>query len=291
MNEIIQLSRLARDSARAWKRRTRWAKWATLGLALLAVFLKDITKLLNVPDMVPVLELTIALVSLVLTLSFIGCSLASRHFHLLAREGMRRGLLIDAFGSTKEPLDMANLQASLSKLRKATAPATDVQEPYYASQQPPGDQRFREHLQESAFFSAALFSATAKRSLLMLVLPSIIILVLSVAHPAFAGPASFSVSRCLILLFVSFVTSDSVAECILLFSAAHKAGNVDRRLEHADLTSREVMLAVFADYSVATALAPTLPQSVYLSLRGRLTSEWATRRGASTPVVPAGIDT
>jgi hypothetical protein len=93
-----------------------------------------------------------------------------------------------------------------------------------------------------------------------------------------SGNAQLLVARTLVVA-LGFITSyDEFGRALAWQTAAAQADAVERRFEKLDVTSVEPALAVFGDYSVATATAPPIPKHFYNKERDRLNSGWADRR-------------
>jgi hypothetical protein len=73
------------------------------------------------------------------------------------------------------------------------------------------------------------------------------------------------------------ITADGVTRALAWGSAAQQAGDVDRRLERCDPDGSEAVLAIWGDYSVATATAPPIPTPVYRKHKEQLEHGWAGR--------------
>jgi hypothetical protein len=77
------------------------------------------------------------------------------------------------------------------------------------------------------------------------------------------------------VLFLSFlVFSDVLTQALAWRDAATKADGVYRRLEGSTLDDPGAALAVFGDYSVATATTPPIPSFVYTLRKQRITDAW-----------------
>jgi hypothetical protein len=176
-----------------------------------------------------------------------------------------------------EPLDNADLQQRFSK--KAKARADEFEDPdYYVSTHPPGPERLRDYLQESAFRSKHLYAAAARRSSKVFALLLIGVLVAALVFlPFTVGNAQLLAARALVIFLSSFPVSNELEQALAWQTATARADAVDRRLERMDSSSIEPVSAVFSDYSVATANAPPIPTVVYEAERDHLNQLWAER--------------
>jgi hypothetical protein len=231
-------------------------------------------------DVIPAVELSLAILLFLAEFVGIVCVLRGRHYHVLSRQGFQRALLIDALGETHEPVDVSHLRQRFGNrlMRKADASPTSASD-YYSSPEPSGRlERLRDNLQETAFFSTSLYWMAAWRLFSWLLVPMVAILVFLFALPLFGGKTAITIARALIAGVVFFALSDTIAQVFACFSASSDAGNVDRRLENIDPTRYEPLMAAFTDYQVAAAAAPPIPKSLYARNRERLKEEWKRRQ-------------
>lgn len=202
-------------------------------------------------------------------------------------EARMRGLLLDALGSTTEPIDLADLLNRMSSHVRARA-VKSVDPDYFASTAPEGLVRLRDHLQENAFWGKCLYEVAANQySKFLGVFGIAAIAILFVAIPLSPHDQSLIAARVLVTA-LSFGAALTQANEILTWrSAKSKIETVDRRLEvlakysKTELMSKgiEALFAVFGDYCVATATSPPVPVSIYRHQRQRLNTLWdETRR-------------
>jgi hypothetical protein len=194
--------------------------------------------------------------------------------HSLAEEGRRRALLADALAKPADALAIRDLSARFS--RHAKKIAHKFEDPnYYASEAPPGSARLRANLQESAFWSRELYGASATIAYLIAGLLLLLIVgALFVVAGAESSAASLIVAR-LGVVFLSFlVFSDLLTQGLAWSDAARKSDAVFRRLENEALADEATALAMFGDYSVATATTPPIPSWLYKAHHERIESAW-----------------
>jgi hypothetical protein len=193
-----------------------------------------------------------------------------------------RGLLLDALGSTTEHIDLADLVNRISSDARARAVGS-VDPNYFASKSPQGVVRLRDHLQENAFWGKCLYGAAADRySRLLGAFGVAAIAVALVAIPLAPHGQSLVVARILVTALSFGAALTQINEILSWRSAKSKIETVDRRLEvlaafsEAQLMSQglEALFAVFGDYSVATAMSPPVPGSIYLRQRQHLNTLW-----------------
>ena len=194
--------------------------------------------------------------------------------HSLAEEGRRRALLADGLGTSTDELALRDLRVKFSKGAEQTAPAHEDAS-YYASDATPGPARLRAAMQESAFWSRHLYGAAAKAAglvsgiLLVLVLVALLIVIGTNSANATVAVARIGV------LFLSFlVFSDFATQALSWFEAAAKSNDVYLRLQAEDLEGVAAALAVFGDYSVATATTPPIPTVLYKQRHDHIEKAW-----------------
>ncbi|MEJ7786110.1 MAG: hypothetical protein WKF96_14995 [Solirubrobacteraceae bacterium] len=216
----------------------------------------------------------------ILTLQVVAWSLRSNAAakHRRAEEARRRALLMDALGEDAERLDVANIRLAFSKRACRDAKALD-RTGYWSDTSPRGPQRLLGTLQESAFWSHALYdtAATAATRTLIAVVSTLFIVAL-IGLAAFSGSTALAVARVIVVSLSALIALDVLGQALAWRTAARQAEAVDRRLEVIDGTTIEPMLAIVADYAIATASAPPIPDRVYESKSGELDELWREHR-------------
>jgi hypothetical protein len=194
--------------------------------------------------------------------------------HSLAEEGRRRALLADGLGTSTDELALRDLVVNFSKRAKETAPAHEDSR-YYASNAPPGQARLRAAMQESAFWSRNLYGAAAKAAgLVSGVLFVLVVVALLIVIGTNSASASVAVARIGVLFLSFLVFSDFATQALAWADAAAKSNAVYLRLQAEDLEDVAAALAVFGDYSVATATTPPIPTVLYNRRREYIEAAW-----------------
>jgi hypothetical protein len=190
----------------------------------------------------------------------------------------RRALLMEAYDDTTEPIDVTDLRHGFSN--RAERAAIDHEDPsYWSTTAPVGPKRLVEQLQESAYYSKHLYRETAKDATkISVALGAVAIALLLATVLVDSDAARLAVTRIVVVFLAFLITVDGVTLALAWGSAAQQAGNVDRRLERCDPDGSEAVLAIWGDYSVATATAPPIPTPVYGKHKERLEQEWADRQ-------------
>lgn len=251
------------------KRRFRYRNIANVGTLVTGL------AVLFIPPPIAYLFAVLALISQVAAwwFRYEGSRLQS-----IAEEARRRALLIGALGAVHEPLDTVDTRQKFSKGSKKRSDKFENPN-YYRTTEPPGPKRFRDSLQESAFWSKHLYGAAAVRSsVISAVLFIAVLLIALVVLPLIQGNSQLLVARTLVIALGFIIAYDEFGRALAWRAAATQADAVDRRLEKLDVTSAEPALAVFSDYSVATATAPPIPTGLYEKQRNRLNEGWAERK-------------
>jgi hypothetical protein len=266
MASLLALYRAEFEEA---KKRFRYRYWANVGTlaAGLAVIVSP-----------PPLTYLLAVLGLLTQVAAWWLRYEGGRLQGIAEEARRRSILIGALGATQEPLDTTDLRQRFShKAEKESDKYEDTD--YYASTEPPGPERFRDYLQESAFWSKHLYAAAARKSFIAVaVFLATVLVVALIALLLVSGSVAVTVVRAFVVFLGFLPASDELGRALAWRAAAIQADAVDRRLERLDGLSTEPALAVFGDYSVATVTAPPIPTSVHDSEQVRLNQLWAERR-------------
>jgi hypothetical protein len=259
---LLAFSRAEQEAAKRWFVRSRGAHVLTLALTIPALFLEG----------KPTYFLALAAVATE-GVAWTYRMRADRR-HSLAEEGRRRALLCDAFATPPGALAIRDLRANFSKRAERTAHKFEDAN-YYSSTTAPGHGRLRDHLQESAFWSSYLYAAAARAAAVAAgVVLIVVIVALFVAVGTESSHASLVVAR-VGAAFLSFlVFSDVVTQALAWHDASAKARDVTRRLERDPLDEQATALAVFGDYSAATATTPPIPSRLYNRHHDRIDRAW-----------------
>ena len=258
---LLALSRAEQEVAKGAFTRSRLAHIATLGITL-ATLLVDGT-----------LAYYLALAALLTEIgAWLSRFLGDRR-HSLAEEGRRRALLADALDIPAQRLALRDLLTNFSRRAERLAP--DWEDPhYYAAQDDAGLNRLRSVMQESAFWSRRLYrrawqlSLTTAVALLVLVLVALLIVV-----AAGSSNASLQVARIGVIFLSFLVFSDLLTQTVAWWDASQKSDEVYHRLDR-ELGEIATALAVFGDYSVATATTPPIPTVLYKLEKARIERAW-----------------
>jgi hypothetical protein len=261
-HSLLALSRAEQEAAKRWFVRSRLAHVATLVLSVPALFVEGR------------LAYLLALAALATEVTAWTYRILADRRHSLAEEGRRRALLCDAMGAPPGALALRVLRASFSKRAERTAHAHEDPN-YYASTAAPGPMRLRDHLQESAFWSQELYSSAARAAGLAAgVLLLLVIVALFVVVGWGSANASLAVARVGVVFLSFLVVSDIATQALAWHDAAEKSRDVTQRLEGDTLNEHSTALAVFGDYSVATATTPPIPTFLYRWNGGRIARAW-----------------
>lgn len=192
--------------------------------------------------------------------------------HSLAEEARRRALLADALDRPIEALALRDLGTRFSKRARRVA-ATFDDAHYYASDAPPGLERLREQMRESAFWSRCLYASAAKFTL---IIAAVLIVLVVVALLVVAGSDSevgLVVARIGVVFLSFLVASDVLTHALAWFEAASKSREIYLLLA-SPLTETAQAIAIFSDYSVATAGTPPIPTCFYNRSRDDIEQAW-----------------
>ncbi len=139
-----------------------------------------------------------------------------------------------------------------------------------------GEERLRDNMRESAFWSRDLYGTAARWTLYPAVgLVAAIVIVFFVVAGIGAESTTLLVAR-LGVVFLSFlVFSDLLVQANAWREAATRADRTHRRLTAAPFGNPGEALELFAEYAVATAATPPIPGLVHERRQGRISRAWA----------------
>ena len=139
-----------------------------------------------------------------------------------------------------------------------------------------GEERLRDNMRESAFWSRDLSGTAARWTLYPAVgLVAAIVIVFFVVAGIGAESTTLLVAR-LGVVFLSFlVFSDLLVQANAWREAATRADRTHRRLTAAPFGNPGEALELFAEYAVATAATPPIPGLVHERRQGRISRAWA----------------
>lgn len=206
----------------------------------------------------------------------------------------RRAMLQDALGPFDQTFDLTELlrRAGVKVRDRATGKAASD---YFASTATDGLVRLRDHLRENAFWNRCLYGECAQTGLrfLAIVMSSAVFLFL-LAVAIVPSSATTNLTRVFIALLASFVGYALLADVLSWRSAAGSIESLERRLDtikqlsENDLRSKALgeLLAIFAEYTVATSKVPPIPDAEYQKHRDGLNALWREREsGLTTPLL------
>lgn len=199
--------------------------------------------------------------------------------HRLSERAKRQALLLDALGSLEGSLELTDLRTEFETPITESAKRADAAT-YYSSSEAPGPARLRDLVLESAFWSKHLYRKSAIRSLRRVGLWLVgILTALFLSIPEASGDTRLLVARVLLLLLGSVVMFEDLGDGLSWLAASTGTERVCARAEHVNSPSHHQQLALFADYSAATVVAPPIPDGIYEREKDRLNSLWKTYGG------------
>lgn len=262
MVKVLQLSRASIENSKSLYAGRLAAHVFTLAIGITGIFTSDSWAL-------PLGLLALVSEATAWILNYYG-----EQSHTLGRKGLRRAILIDSFGTSDATLDIVNFKRMFGTSTTAKAGQMDMSH-YYSSTLDKGIERFRENLQESAFWTAHLFKKAFVRSLLRFLFFFVVSFVIVLATAPYLTGQSVSMFFRVIVLFLSFVpASEELRNMLAWWEASQDAGTVRDRLEDADLDAKEQLLTIFGDYVSAVESAPPIPTAVHKRDHERLNALW-----------------
>jgi hypothetical protein len=258
---LLALSRSEQEVAKRAFTASRFAHLGTLAITLGTLFASS------------TLAYYLALAALLTEVGAWGFRFRGDRRHGIAEEGRRRSLLADALDEHPERLALRSLLTSFSRRAERLAPGWEDPN-YYAASDDPGLVRLCAEMQESAFWSRRLYRLAWQISLALAgVLLLLVIVALLIVVGAGSSSASLQVARVGVIFLSFLVFSDLLTQAIAWRDASQKSDEVYWRSDIA-LDDFAMVLAVFGDYSVATAATPPIPTVLYRFESPRIEKAW-----------------
>lgn len=265
MASLLALSRALSAEAKAWFRHRLWCHGGTLVATVMALVLDEPWPAL------------LAVAALLTEAAGWFARYRGQAFHAMAEEARRQFMLMDAFGLRTETRQALDLRARVPKAIESRGDALEDPD-YFATKRAAGAARLREVLDESAWWSAQLYPIASTRSLLVsgiaVGLPLLVILVL-VNLPA--GQFVLTLARATVLFLTLLFTVDEIGFALAWRHAGQVSIRTAAQADSLDVNSTPTLIGFFADYSVATASAPPIPNEIYGEHRDRLNQLWSSR--------------
>lgn len=265
MASLLALSRVEQQYSKKLMSRRLWAHAATLTLGIVSLFLDD--PWVYIPTVGALVTEAVAWY-----LKYLA-----EETHGRTEQAQRLQLLGQALGQQPDPSAVAELNASFSTAARSDAPNHEDAN-YYAAGTPIGPERLRKSIQESAFSSGQLYGFAARRSVLRLVLIlAFIALAVFLLAVVAAGEVGAFAARAAAVALAALSAVDELGLALGWSGAAATSKRVVDRLDHVNVTDLGQMLAVFADYSVATHSAAPIPNKLYKKNQTTIDAAWAAR--------------
>jgi hypothetical protein len=175
-------------------------------------------------------------------------------------------------------LEASRLEAEFSAHARSTAAQWD--DPSYWTAQRRGHAKgpalLRLNLQESAFWSEQLYRAAGRRALARFVafvatLGFVALMFLTLG----GGEGGQTFARVAAVVLAALVSADELGVMLDSFGASRVACETVDRLANVNMEDLRSALAVFVDYSVATASAPPIPTGLYEREHDAIEELWA----------------
>lgn len=196
--------------------------------------------------------------------------------HGVAERAKRQAMLLDALGFDEKGAEFAELRSEFGQTITATATGLDAKS-YYFSAEPCGPARMRDNVLESAFWSKHLYRQSAKRALRTFAILLVAVLAaLLLAIPNASSDVALLLSRVLVILLGSALMFEHLGYRLAWIAAAEDSGRALHRAETLNLDIGHHGLALFGDYSAATAAAPPIPEVIYKKHEEHLNAIWKT---------------
>ena len=267
MASLLALSRAASEEAKRFAVRALWLHVVALAFAIVGLELAS-----PWGHSCGVLALIAELIAWVLRF------LSSRR-HTAAETARRAALLMNGYGTAKEPADAADIRAGLGT--RIEVRAASMEDPdYFSSTEPPGRSRFLDLFAESAFWSKHLYRLAghvALGSFVAVLTATVVLFVL--LTPTGVSPALVVFARVLVPTISFFISVDLLGLSLGWYDAAGTADSVDRTLRAEAIADEADVIRLFAEYGAATATSVPIPTWLYDRQHDRLNREWNRRKG------------
>lgn len=196
--------------------------------------------------------------------------------HELAERGRRHALIADALARSDAP-ERANLVLRFGSYATKHANAFADSE-YWSSTAKPGAARLRDHVQESAFWSADLYRWAGRAGLGFLLGPIVAVLLgVFLILGLDKGTLAVNAARIFSVLVLFLISLDLLNRALAWLNAAEVSKDVANAFDRPTTEDVPGALSAFADYSVATATAPPIPAWAYHIRKDRLEVAWQSR--------------
>lgn len=213
-------------------------------------------------------------------ISFI-INIYSQKYHSISREAQRLALLEDAYGKIIDTFQIVELRTKINHKIEAKAKQISFPQPYYSSKVKNGNMRLKQNIQQSTFWGKNLLSVYSN-NIFIIFLTSVVLviiftyLLLMLRHEyniTFINPYLLTLGALtLILGMIDYFNTWFACK-----TSVNLLSEVDQRLEKIDIEKTDILLANFADYSIASVIAPPIPSRVHKKNRERLRELWKQR--------------
>jgi hypothetical protein len=201
--------------------------------------------------------------------------------HYASAEEIRRiAVLKDGLGIEPSELEKADI---VSRCGASPPPGRMHFGKYFASEKPAGTARLLEDIEESAFWTNHIASATSKAAFALVVVGSAIS-VFAIIGLITAGASSdtLKITAEAVVVTLGFVVTGEFLVLSLDYRAlseraARKVTSSSAQLS-SGATNREAAILLFGEYNCALAGSAPLPTFMYSVLHRKLNTAWAARR-------------
>jgi hypothetical protein len=262
MDELLALSRAELENAKRFSKLRLFAHGGTLTVSVAALFISGTASYL------------LAVLAVLTELTAWACRSYGEDLHAHADRGLRRGLLVKSLGAPARDLDAAAIEVEFSKWAHAHADAWRDAD-YWATTQEQGPAYLRTNVQESAFWSGALYREAARttgfRFAVFSVTVAAVLVGLLVVDSHGTG---VTLARVITVAMGVLVCTDELSTWRSFHEAAEVCERTCERLQHADMAQLAEALALFADYATATTAAAPIPTGIYSRKHNEIERAW-----------------
>jgi hypothetical protein len=143
---------------------------------------------------------------------------------------------------------------------------------YFKTQAVDNRNTLLEALQESCFYTIALYRKLISSQIVTLIFYISSLLLLIFLSSFFAEDSNFVISRIILLVFVAFPIKDVIQSLINLTSASASLKSIEE--QSINVNDEASVLSYFSQYNICVALAPLIPDKIFKKESNKLNQIW-----------------
>jgi hypothetical protein len=143
---------------------------------------------------------------------------------------------------------------------------------YFKTQAIDNRNKLLEALQESCFYTIALYRKLISSQIVTLIFYISALLLLIFLSSFFSNDSNFDISRLILLVFVAFPIKDVIQSLINLTSASASLKSIEE--QSINVNDEASVLSYFSQYNICVALAPLIPDKIFNKESSKLEQIW-----------------